>query len=200
VPPAAAAEIAARPPIIAPTEPTFRAAEDIAERAGRPAALAAAANDPSSPPIHAVIRGPLPQPIPPPAAAPGRPQRVEPPLPIVADALPAPPLPQIRTVERVTERASDGPGDAEERPPRKSRVAPPIRLEPPAAVPPPRPADEGGVGGVRIGSLEVRIVSPPAAPAPAGHPPVVPVPAAQPVHRQTAPLSRGFRSFGLAQG
>jgi hypothetical protein len=53
---------------------------------------------------------------------------------------------------------------------------------------------------VRIGSLEVRIVSPPAAPAPAGRSPVVPVPAARPAPRTAAPLARGFRSFGLAQG
>jgi hypothetical protein len=61
-------------------------------------------------------------------------------------------------------------------------------------VPPPRPTAEGKrSGGVRIGSLEVRIVPPPAA-----APPLVAVPV--PPAAAAPPLSRGFRTFGLVQG
>jgi hypothetical protein len=74
----------------------------------------------------------------------------------------------------------------------------PIRLEPRAVAPRPhRPSDDEPSGGVRIGSLEVRI-TPPAPTAP----PVRFVGPARPAAIKPAAtrLSRGFRPFGLVQG
>jgi hypothetical protein len=79
----------------------------------------------------------------------------------------------------------------------------PIRLEPPTVAPRPvRPDRMERAASVRIGSLEVRITSPDARRAPsismadAPGPLVRKAPAVPPA----APLSRGFRSFGLVQG
>ena len=74
----------------------------------------------------------------------------------------------------------------------------PIRLEPPAFAPRPLARSTGErSGGVRIGSLEVRIVKPDPRPVQATHfaPPSRPVPQTAAAVR----LARGFRSFGLAQ-
>jgi hypothetical protein len=82
-------------------------------------------------------------------------------------------------------------------------LAPPIRLEPPAVVPPTQRPELGErTAGVRIGSLEVRILPTPAEPAPAAPPRANPAAEARraPVSQPAGPLSRGFRSFGLVQG
>jgi hypothetical protein len=207
VPPAATTENSPRFPTLTPSEPSARAARNVAERVIRPAEAATAprgatdANDPSSLPPPAVKRGRVPSPVRPPTPTPGQPQWGEPQQPIVVDAQPTPALPRARPVEAVRDHASTRVREAGERPPTTTRLAPPIRLEPPAVVPAPRLADEsGGRGVVRIGSLEVRILPPLDTPAAAGRPPVQPVRAARPVGVPTAPLSRGFRSFGLSQG
>ncbi len=207
VPPAATTEISPRFPTLTPSEPPERAATNVVERVIHPAEAATAprratdANDPSSRPTPAVKRGRVPSPVRPPTPSPGQPQWGEPQQPIVVDAQPTPPLPRARPVEAVRDRASTQLSDSGERPPAATRLAPPIRLEPPAVVPAPRVVDEGsGRGTVRIGSLEVRILPPLDTPAAAGRPPVQPVRAARPVGVPTAPLSRGFRSFGLSQG
>jgi hypothetical protein len=88
--------------------------------------------------------------------------------------------------------------------PAVSAIPESIRLEPPPAVPRlrgsgnRRPDEEDRrLGGVWIGSLEVRIVAPLPAPA---HPVPATSPPRQPKARATEPLSRGFHSFGLVQG
>jgi hypothetical protein len=81
--------------------------------------------------------------------------------------------------------------------PRPTAV-PPIRLEPPVVLPPPSPAAEPRAGGLKIGTLEVRVVTPAqSVPQP---PPVPEAPRAPAAPPPAGPLSRGFRSFGLAQG
>ncbi len=72
---------------------------------------------------------------------------------------------------------------------------PPFRLEPPLIAPRPQPTDGERSAGVRIGVLDVRIAPPSPAPAP-----LTRRPPARPPARSMAPLSRGFRSFGLVQG
>jgi hypothetical protein len=181
-------------------DPTMPAAADVVERTEHPAAAivvhrAGAVTDPASPPTQAVKRDPALKTAPSVAPAPGQPRRKEAVLPVAVETVPAPRIPESRTVEEAVGRRSARTVDAQEGPSRQAPPAP-IRLEPAAVVPPVRPADEPTRSGVRIGSLEVRIVSPPQA----GQPPVVPAPVARPSPRQTAPLSRGFRSFGLAQG
>ena len=82
-------------------------------------------------------------------------------------------------------------------------LAPPIRLEPPVLAQSARRPDPGErTAGVRIGSLEVRILLPPAEPASATMPRPNPAAATRsaPAFQPAGPLSRGFRCFGLVQG
>jgi len=112
-------------------------------------------------------------------------------------------MPRLRPV--VGTRADSPAGDAKgvDRPTADGPVSSAIRLEPSAVVPRPHgPDNRERTAGVRIGSLEVRIMPPPAAPAPAFPPKVktVPPPRSPPASQSAGPLSRGFRNFGLVQG
>ncbi len=134
---------------------------------------------------------------------PGLRRSVEPPVPVprvgpppASDAIRTDPV-QSRPVDAAAAPVTTANARAVEPLLALARDSPaPIRLEPPASPPRPhRPADGEQAVGVRIGSLEVRITTPAmgsAAPArrPATRPPTQPA----------APLSRGFRSFGLVQG
>ena len=80
---------------------------------------------------------------------------------------------------------------------------PPIRLEPPTAVPRPRqPERPERAAGVRIGSLEVRIVEAETGKGPPVRAPVVASRPSRPAPPSSSSvrLSRGFSAFGLVQG
>jgi hypothetical protein len=112
------------------------------------------------------------------------------------DAMTGAATPRWRPVDAVTDAVTGGTAEAVDRSQADVRVSPPIRLEPQAVAPPPHSPDNGGrEAGVRIGSLEVRIVPPAVVQVPVGRPLAAAAVPARPV-----PLSRGFRSFGLVQG
>jgi hypothetical protein len=111
--------------------------------------------------------------------------------------------PELRPVDRVTERMIGEPADGVDQRQPSRHMSSSVRLEPPAVAPPPhRPDNREREARVRIGSLEVRIVPPAAGQVPAAHPPAAAIPPVRPAPpvRMVAPLSRGFRPFGLVQG
>jgi len=112
-------------------------------------------------------------------------------------------MPRLGPVVANRDESTAGAARGVERPRAAGPVLSPIRLEPSAVAPRQHgPDNRERTAGVRIGSLEVRIMPPAAAAAPAVPPKVktVPPPRSPPASPSAAPLSRGFRNFGLVQG